>query len=326
MNHRLVFWMAVGLFVLALPFRAPAPLVYRPDEGWVYEKPGADKNWQRGRARDQLQVAQEAFDKKDYKLSARAAERVVSKWPLSDYAPQAQYLTGRCYEAQGKDQKAFDHYQKLLEKYPKMTNAQEVLQRQFIIANKSLGGQWGKLFGVIPVPPSMDKTVQMYDKIITNAPYSDVAPQAQMNISAAREKQKNFPDAIKAYERAADRYADKEKVSADALYKAGLACLKESRTAEYDQTTAGQAINIFTDFATLFPDDKRVPETQRFIKELKTEQARGSCELARFYEKKKKWNAALIYYGDAAAKDPASVYAKEARERIIEIKKRIEGK
>jgi tetratricopeptide (TPR) repeat protein len=51
---------------------------------------------------------------------------VVLVWPLSDYAPQAQYLVARCYEATGKAEKAFKAYQKLLEKQPKIANFDEI--------------------------------------------------------------------------------------------------------------------------------------------------------------------------------------------------------
>jgi outer membrane protein assembly factor BamD len=318
-------WAGVVILTLAFPSRSPAPLIYRPEEGWVYEKPGSDNKWQRNSAKEQLRVAQEAFEHKKYDLASQAANRVVARWPFADYAPQAQYLVARCYEARGKDEIAFKQYQKLLEKYPKMTNSQEVLDRQFIIANKFLAGEWRKLWGYIPIPPSMDKTVELYEKIIKNAPYSDVAPQAQMNIGLAREKQKNYPQAVKAYEKAADRYSEKDKVPAEALYKAGMATLKESKTAEYDQNAAGRAINTFSDFSTLYPDDKRSKDAQHRIDELRTEQARGSYQVARFYEKKKKWKAALIYYNEVLNKDPNSAYAKEARQRLVEIKKRTEG-
>ena len=326
MKHRLAFWLAILVGVLAFPYRSPAPLVYRADEGWVYEKPGEDKGWQKPRAKDQIQVAEDAFTAKKYSLAGRAAQRVVKMWPFSDYAPQAQYLVGRCYEAQGKDEKAFQHYQKVLEKYPKMTNAQDVLERELIIANKFLGGKWRKLWGYIPIPPTQDKKVEMYEKIVKVAPYSTVAPQAQMNIGAAREKQKNYAQAVKAYERTADKYAEREPIASDALYKAGLASLKQSKTADYDQNAAGNAISTFSDFAALHPDDKRIPETQKRIEELKTEQARGAYMVAKFYEKKKKWSGALIYYNEVLVKDPNCKFAAEARQRITDIKKRVEAK
>jgi outer membrane protein assembly factor BamD len=313
----------IGLLVVLVPFRSPAPLIYRPGEGWTYEPVGGEGKWQMTRAKDQLDVAQAAFDKQAYSLALKAARRVVRVWPLSDYAPQAQYLAGRCLEALGKDEKAFNEYQKLLEKHPKTANYDEILRRQFEIANKFLAGKWFKLWGVIPFFPSMEKTSDLYAKIVKNGPYSPVAPQAQMSIGKAREKQKNYEAAVKAYELAADRYSDRSEIASAALYRAGLAYNKQAQTAEYDQTTAGQAINTFRDFMTLYPNDTRVPEAQKIISSLRVEQARGNFEIAKFYEKYFKWNGAMVYYNEVVVQDPNSPYAAEARQRIDILKQRV---
>ncbi len=293
-----------------LPLNTPAPLVYRAGEGWTWEPVGGGK-WTRSRAKDQLEVAQQAFDKKDYKLAQKAAQRVVRVWPLSDYAPQAQYLLARCMEERGQDEKAFKAYQALLEKYPKAVNYDEVLKRQYAIANRYLGGKWFKLWGYIPFFPSMDKTSDMYEKVIKNGPYSEVAPQAQLSIGAAREKQSSFPQAVKAYEKAAD-----------ALYKAGEAYVKQAKTAEYDQSVAGKAISTFSDFMALYPQDPRVPEAQKTIDSLKEEQARGAFKIAEFYEKKGRWRGAKVYYNEVLVADPNSKYGEEAKKRIDSLNKR----
>jgi outer membrane protein assembly factor BamD len=308
-----------GLMFFVLP-ECYAPLVYRPGEGWSYEPVGGGR-WERTRAKDQLQVAQEAFAKKDYRLALKAARRVVKRWPYSDYAPEAQYLIGRCYEARHMDEKAFKEYQTLLEKYPKVDMYQEVIKRQFAIANRFLAGQWFRvLFGYIPLYPSMEKTCGLFEKIIKNGPYSQEGIQSQMNIGKAREKQKKWDDAVKAYEKAADRYHDYKQVAADALFNAGLALNKEAKKSDYDQSIAQKAINTFSDFITLNPEDPRVNEAREFIKLLKTEQARGSFNIAQYYESKKKWSGALVYYNDVIIKDPDSKYATIAREKIQSIK------
>ena len=322
MNRGFVQFLLIALALLAFPFRSPAPLIYRPGVGWTYEPVGGEVKWQKMRAKDQLDVAHAAFNQLKYGLALKAALRVVKVWPLSDYAPQAEYLAGRCYEALGKEEKASKEYQKVLEKQPKITNYQEILQRQVVITDQFLAGKWFKLWGYVPFFPSMERTADMYDKIVKNGPYSDVAPQAQLKIGTAREKQRNYPLAVKAYETAADRYHDRPKVAAEALYRAGLAHKKQAQTAEYDQSAAGQAIATFTDFRTLYPDEPRVAETDKIISSLKGEQARGNFQIAKFYEKRKKWNGALVYYNEVQMQDPDSPYAAEAQQRIFALKKR----
>jgi outer membrane protein assembly factor BamD (BamD/ComL family) len=311
-------------FLLVFVQRSPAPLIYTPGEGWRYEQYGTAGSWTRTRAKDQVEVAQQAFDKKDYGLTLKAARRTVAQWPFSDYAPRAQYLMARSWEAQKQDERAFKAYQKLLTQYPKLENYDEIVQRQFEIANRFLAGQWRRRLTYIPFPPDMDATIKMYEQIIKNGPYSKIAPEAQMNIGAAYERsfRKDYASAAKAYERAADRYAD-EKEGTDALYKVGQAYNKQAKRAEYDQSIAAQAIGTFTDFMTLHPNDNRVPEAQKTIDSLKTEQARGSFDIAKYYEHNHRWQGALVYYNEVLLKDPGSSYADAARERIDAIKRRV---
>jgi outer membrane protein assembly factor BamD len=325
MNQRFVFLFVIIACVVLFPFRAPAPLTYTPGEGWYYESYGESTKWQRARAKDQLDVAQQAFDSHDYSLALRAAHRVVRVWPLSDYAPRAQYLVGRCLEAMGKDEEAFNAYQVIVEKYPKSAEYGDVLWRQYQIANRFLGGEWFRFWGYVPLYRSMDKTAGMFDKIVQNGPYSDVAPQAQLRIGAARAKQKDFPAAVKAYEIAADRYHGQPVIASDALFGEGVSHQKQAETAEYDQSAAVQAVAAFTDFITLYPDDKRVPQVRKAIAVLKAEQVRGNFAIAQFYEKSKKWNGALVYYNEVLQLDPNSSYAARARERIQALKPRLEA-
>ncbi len=320
------WFVRAALLVLCLgvlPVKTPAPLVYRPGEGWSWEPVGGGK-WTRQRAKDQLDVAQESFDKKDYRTAKLAARRTVRTWPLSDYAPQAQFMLARTLEETGDDQKAFKAYQDLLAKYPKIDNYDEVLQRQFAIANKYLAGKWYKFY-FLPYK-SADKTAGLFEKVVKNGPYSSVGPKSQMNIGEAHENPKgvihDYPAAVKAYERAADRYHGQKDVAANALYKVGQTYLKQAKTAEYDQSIAGKAIAAFNDFMTLYPDDPRVAECQKTINELHTEQSRGNFSIAKYYEKKHRWDGALIYYNEAVAKDQNSKYADEARRRIESIQAR----
>ena len=318
-------FLLVAVCLLLTIVNAPAPLVYQPGEGWTYEAVGGEGKWQRTRAKDQLEVAKAALDKKDYSTALKSARRTVKIWPLSDYAPEAQYIVGRCYEARGNDERAFKEYQKVVEKYPRITLFQEVLQRQYEIANRYLGGKLFRLWGYIPLYRSMDKTATMYEKIVRTGPYSEVAPQAQIKIGAAREKQKNYAEAVKAYERAADRYNDRPVIAADATFKAGMAHWKQAQKAEYDQSAAAAAIATFSDFVTLFPNDSRVKQAQKIMDDLRAEQARGSFEIAKFYEKRKKIQGALVYYNEVLLLDPTSKYANDSRKRIDELKAKVAG-
>jgi outer membrane protein assembly factor BamD len=328
MNRRFVSLLLLVAGAMLLPFRAPAPFYYTPGEGWYYEPYGEKADWQRPRAKDQLDVAEQAFTNKQYNVTLHAAHRIVRVWPQSDFAPRAEYLIGRCLETSGKDEAAFNAYQAIIQKYPHSDAYEDVLWRQYGIAGRFLDGEWFRLWGTIPLYRSMDETAKLFSTIVTNGPYSDVAPHAQMQIGAAREKQKDYDSAVKAYATAADRYYNQPVIAADALYREGLSYQKQASTAEYDQGTAGQAIATYTDFITLYPDDKRVPDAQKAIVTLKSLQVEGNFKIAQFYEQNKVLNSeqrrdgALVYYNQVLQLDPNSPFAAQARQRIEQLKPR----
>jgi len=115
--------------------------------------------------------ATEAFNKNDYSLAVRAARRVVRVWPLADYAPQAQYIVARCYEAKGQDEKLSTN----------IRNPQEISQerehrrgvrREYVIPSATCAGNVQAL-GYIPSSVN-EKTAGMFEKIVNHGPYSDM--------------------------------------------------------------------------------------------------------------------------------------------------------
>ena len=102
--------------------------------------------------------------------------------------------------------------------------------------------------------------------------------------------------------------------------------MQEATEAEYDQSVASRAIEVFNDFGALHPDDDRLDQADTYIRGLRVEQARGSLQIARYYDKKNVDRGALTYYNDVVdifsrlLNDTDHEYAVEARERIAELK------
>jgi outer membrane protein assembly factor BamD (BamD/ComL family) len=101
-----------------------------------------------------------------------------------------------------------------------------------------------------------------------------------------------------------------------------MAWYKQARTSEYDQSAAGNAIDTFTDFTILYPDDPRVPELRGYIAAMREEQARGALRIARYYHKRNKMDGAKVYYNEVLRLDPASEYAETARERLTALREK----
>lgn len=322
MRPKLLGGVLFAVMMFAGPTRAPAPLIYTPGEGWTYVSPSEAEDggaWKRGRAKDQLDIAKAALDEEKWKLAIRAARRVYQAWPLSDYSAEALFIRARAEEGRDHLNRAFTFYQELIEDYPKSGLYEPALERQFEIANEFLDGRRVRLFGAIPTFSSMNKTVEYFEKVIENGPYSSVAPRAQLRIGEAYEKKKRFDMASDAYLLAIDRYSDRPEVEADARFLLGESLFRQARAAEFDQSVTKNAIKAFDDFIALFPFDERVETARERVATLSNQRGKGAFLTARYYEKRGEIDGALVYYNEALSLAPEGDYAERAQAKIREL-------
>ena len=324
----IVMWLvAVTLY----PMTSPAPLIYVPGEGWSYVRAGESEasRWRRPNATEQIQVSKDADEAGSHRLARKSSKRILEKWPFSDHGAEAQFYIAKSYDDQRNFNKAAKEYKTLLVKYPQTERFATALERQYEIASYLAGKGYFKLWGWIPLPNAMypkDSVVDIYNQTIDEGPFYETGPKAQMKIGETREKQKRFSDAVRAFEVAADRYHYKPDYAANALYKAGQAYYRQVRRAEYDQSVADRAVKTFEVFTTFFPSDPRSEEAEEIIQSIRTEQSRGNYQIAKFYEARRRWEAAKRYYNAAIAKDNQSIYADMAREEVSKINDYIESR
>ena len=289
----------------------PAALVWRKGEGWSWE--GSTVTVAKT-PREQLELGRQYQSKKDYSNAIACYRRLVKRWPTSSAAQDARFGWAECLSARGYHYKAFKTYQELIDKHPNTEHFDEVLERQFEIGNLFLTGERDKAWG-IRLFPAIDKAVEIFQQVVKNGPYSPTAAEAQFRIGLAYEKQKMYIDAVHAYEGVLDRYA-KHPMAEAAQFQIGYAYKQESARAEYDKNAANQSIAAFSDFLIKYPRSDKAEIARQNQTDLKQEQSRGLFSIGQFYEKRKKYDAALIYYNEVLEQNPQSSWAESAKEKI----------
>src|SRR5271156_3417731 len=312
----LIALLALG-FITSL---AHATLVWRPGEGWSDES-GSDVS--ASSSRDQLELAHklEAQGQRDSAL--KAYKGLLRRWPLSFFAPEAQFRVGKILEDEGDFYTAFQAFQKMVTKYPSSDYFEQALNEQYRIANLFLAGEPQRIWK-IPVGPSMQRTIEMYQRIIKNAPYGDYAPQCQFDIGIADEKQRKFTDAVDSYQLALDNYPTSS-VAANAQYQIGYAWMKSSTSGDYDLGAARKATDAFQDYLVRYPNSDKAVQAQENIRRLGQKQTQGAFDIAKFYETQHQTRAAFIYYNEVVREDPNSEQAALAKKRIQELRPQVEA-
>lgn len=315
MRKLLLAWIAIAVVLgVFAPPECPAPLIWRKGEGWSYDRSGAATATN---PREQLAQGKKFQEKKDYGNAIAAYRRLLKRWPTSLSAPEAQFGLAECQLATEHMFVAFKEYQKLIEKYPGSEHFDQALQRQFEIGNMFFAGDKDKVWGV-KLFPSLDKAVEIYEQVVKNGPYTKVAPQAQMRIGLTREKQKQYLEAVRAYEKLLERYP-KDPVAEAAQFQIGYAYMQEAGRSEYDQNAANQAIGSFGEFGIRYPKSERSALADEYRVSLSEEQARGLFRIGNFYEKRKSYRAAAIYYNEVIAQNPKSDWATVAKYKLAKI-------
>ncbi|NCG08905.1 MAG: outer membrane protein assembly factor BamD [Verrucomicrobia bacterium] len=176
-----------------------------------------------------------------------------------------------------------------------------------------------KIFFVLPGFRLYGEAMKQFEYVVANAPYSDYAPLALMNIALIAEREKESEIAIDALDRLINYYPQST-LAADAYYHLAKTFANLVKSYEYDQGSTRQAISYYEDFLALFPENPNVGEVEANLDQMENLLAGSRLELGNFFYLYRNNNtAALTFYNEAITIAPESEAANEARERIKNI-------
>lgn len=303
----LTLLLSFALILISHPLYAP--WIWTPDNGWMNEKDMVLES-----PKSQWKKAEDLENQGDRNKAIRAYQALVKTYPTSPLAPKAQLKAAELYEQEGLLYDAFLTYQKLLENYPKEIDFENVLERQYNIGSLFVKGKKRNLWR-FPILPARDKGIEILEILVKNAPYSDIAPDAQFYIATAYKRMGKYTEAIEAYEQVTLNYKDSP-LYEEALYQMGWCNYKKSRGFDYDQLAAKESIILFNRFIEEFPDSNHTPKIKTLLGDLEGRESKRTLEIAQFYDKHGHKEAAIMYYNKIIEKDPDSEEAKIAIKRL----------
>ena len=310
--------LAAGACLLPVP-RAAGDIVYKAGEGWSVEDANGMEAVE-ATASAQLDKAEGLEKAGDYHRAMLAYYELTRKFPRSGAAADSLLKAGDTGVEAGDYDHAYAYYNEYLSKYPKGEDFDKALEGMYDIGQKFLEGAKRRMFG-LKTFPSMARAQQIFESIVKTAPFSKWAPLAQFYVGQALEKQGQPDQALAAYDEVISRYPT-DPAAADAQYQIGYVYLVESRTA-YDKAAATKAQDAFEDFLARYPTSEKAPQAQDNLKTLQNRENTNAVIVAKYYDKKKNYKAAVIYYNEVIKEQPGSPDAKDAEARIAAIKAKV---
>jgi outer membrane protein assembly factor BamD len=325
--RRLPAVLCVFLSVLSvLTSTTRADLVWTPQTGWRVEG-GALSGLAGAEGRnalDQMNRARTAEESGSNRSAIRTYQAVAKRYPNSIYAPEALYRSARLRLAGKNYTKAFEDFQQVLARYPNTRRFNEIVGEQYRIASALLDGARGRmLWGLLPGFKQRDKAIEYFETILANAPYSDYAPLALMNVARGHQRLGNVENAIDALDRMINNYSQ-TLLAPDAYLKLAQTHASLVDGPFYDQGATKEAITYFTDFMLLFPSDSNIATAEQGLDGMKTMLAESKMRMADFYfYKRSNFRAARVFYNEAITAYPESAIAERAKTRLAEVEARV---
>lgn len=267
---------------------------------------------------EQLNFAKSYYEAKDYITALNEFKKLVKHYGDAVEAPEAQYYMGLCLEELGKHHEAYQAYQKIIDKYPFSARTGDVLQREYIVAQRLL--DYKKRVAGIDFTAE-NTAIDIFKKIIENAPYGKYAAASQYKIGLTLKAKGYFTEATEEFQKVLDVYPESEWAQ-PAKFQIALCAAKSSLDASYDQTLTQEAGDKFREFLQAHPEAELSQEAEDRVGELQSKEAQSNFEIAQFYEKQKACDSAAIYYRFVVKNFPKSPWAQKALERIQAMERR----
>lgn len=290
--------------------------VWTPDSGkWENPKYAAKDT-----PEEQVNHAVGFYEQGNFNIALREFKKLLKFYPLSKQAPTAQYYIGRIMQDLDKPYDAFKAYQKVIDLYPYTEFVDEVIEREFNIADMFFLGKGFKILGPVEVP-AKDKAIEIFKAVVDNAPYGKYADPAMFKTGMAYKELKDYDSAILMFKDLIDKYPSSSLIDR-ARYQLAECSKLLSLDSEYDQTSTVVAREEFEDFIEKHPESEMKQEAEDIVDKLKNRQAQNAYNIAQFYEARHMPDSAVIYYKDIMQNYPDTEWAQKAEERISEIEKR----
>lgn len=253
-----------------------------------------------------------------YKDAMYETGKFINYYNETDWADDNQYLRGEIRLAQGKFIDAANEFQQVVAVYPDSPLFDDVIAKQYEIGlrffergetNLAKDGRFAwRPFRKRP----FRRAVDVYNMVIDNQPFTNEAAEAQYKIGLCHFTLEEYVEASFEYQRVVEDYAQSEWAD-DASYGLAMCYYNASLSADYDQAPSLLAVEAIDTFDVKYPADARGAELATIRTEMVERVAKQRLQTAQFYERRRRFKSARIYYNVVVDQFPGTSAASEAQ-------------
>jgi len=312
-------YLCLGL-ILAAPLFSETPLIeYKQTPLTRYKQYKSEYGYKGVQTAERIfEKLQKSFEEKEYKEVVKLGTILTEDLSSSPFAAEGAYYKAEAFLKMKDYERANEAFSFYLSHFSQLKHFEEAMQKKFEIAEAFSNGEKKRLFSGPYLPrviSAEDDALNIYDEIITAMPREEMCAIALHKKGRILTRKQDFDEAIEVYQVLIRRfpthplapisYLDIAKV----YYKKSISLFADPDVLELAK------LNI-QKFEASFPQHEGIITAKKQLQEMKNYFAKELYEMARYFTKKKKNEAAELYYRAILTLYPDSASATDSQKAL----------
>jgi outer membrane protein assembly factor BamD (BamD/ComL family) len=263
-----------------------------------------------------------AFEEENWEELVRQCRIILKNFPDTVFAMEGQYYIATAY-AQIKDYQMANHFiSAYLKSQTTPKHFEEAIQLKFAIAEAFRMGARKHLLSMKSLPkwvPADEDALAAYEEVIAALPHDEMAAKALFGKGKVLLEMEDYKESVEAFQTVIRRFP-KHEHAVDSYLAISEAYLQQFRDESPDRDLLDLAEINVRKMQADFPREELIGKALGNLVEMQEIYAHNLYETARFYERRKKPEASLLYYRKIAVQFPETKAAALSKKRIDVLK------
>jgi len=243
---------------------------------------------------------------------------LIKNFPDSPFYQEAVYYLASAHFYQQDYDLANQYLTEYLQHQTVLKHFYEALELKFQIAEKFRLGSKKHLGGFSFLPKCIsakEEALAIYEEVINTLPNDDLAAKSLFGKAVLLMEEGEYTASIEAHQ-ALIRHFPKHPITPNAYLEIGKTYLIESQQKSPDADYLELALINLKKFRQDFPNDSRLTQAEALFAEMQEEYAKSFYEIAQFYERTHKKQAAILYHSKIIKTFPNTKTALLSKKKI----------
>lgn len=217
----------------------------------------------------------------------------------------------------------FELIEALLTRFPEYAVVPEAIAREYELGDLFFKGKREPGFYALRKVSWLqgpDKTAEIYQRALKRAPYADEAPRARLRLAFLFDQQGEVLKSLEQLRIVESRFPASQACKL-ALLALAYGCYEMALRGDGDGRYARECAGMSEKFLKLYPNDPAVPMVKRNLQRIRDVQAKRLFEMAEFYQRQGRTEAAGRYLARVVREYPESSIAPASEKQLAALDK-----